>query len=210
MAQVFPLTAPEGAVDEAEGALVATLAALPEEWILLRQRRIGDAAPAAVLVHPGIGVALVDLAPDPLAAGQPALRARLEQEGFGRFFPGELSIVTVAVAAEEIDAVGERLEAAFGAAPRLAIDDPDWADAVVELLLQPEDVAMAPVGEIADAGPNPHAVPPPYAEPVPAPPPPRAQPEPEPPPRAAELNWREQAPEPPPRAAELNWREQAP
>jgi periplasmic protein TonB len=146
VAQVFPLTAGDSAVDDAGAVLAETLAALPEEWTLLRARRIGDAAADGVLVHPGIGVALIDLAPEPPEAARAALRARLERERLSQFFPGELPIVAVGVTAEELESVGAKLQAAFEAAPSLGIADPDWADSVIELLLQPEDMAMAPVG----------------------------------------------------------------
>lgn len=168
MAQVFPLTAGDSAVDDAGALLAGTLAALPEEWTLLRARRIGDAAADGVLVHPGIGVALIDLAPEPPEAARAALRARLERERFSQFFPGELPIVAVGVTEEELESVGEKLQAAFAAAPSLDIADPDWADAVIELLLQPEDMAMTPVG--ASTAPEPT---------IPAPTSPRADPPPE-------------------------------
>jgi hypothetical protein len=165
VAQVFPLTAGDSAVDDPGAVLAETLAALPEEWTLLRARRIGEAAADGVLVHPGIGVALIDLAAEPPEAARRALGARLEGERFSQFFPGELPIVAVGVTAEELQSVGEKLQAAFEAAPRLEIADPDWADAVIELLLQPEDMAMAPVGTFAAAEPS-----------IPAPKPPRADP----------------------------------
>src|SRR5229473_640707 len=40
---------------------------------------------------------------------------------------------------------------AFEAAPRLSVTDADWADAVIELLMVPDDLAMAPVGETVRA-----------------------------------------------------------
>ncbi len=55
----------------------------------------------------------------------------------------------MSVAADEFETIGERLAAAFEAAPRLAVADADWADAVIELLMVPDDLAMAPVGAAA-------------------------------------------------------------
>ena len=165
MAQVFPLTAGDSAVDDAGAVLAETLAALPEEWTLLRARRIGDAAADGVLVHPGIGVALIDLAPEAPEAARAALGGRLERERFNQFFPGELPIVAVGVTAAELDSVGEKLQAAFEAVPSLGIADPDWADSVIELLLQPEDMAMTPVGSFAAGEPSSPAPAPPRADP---------------------------------------------
>ena len=155
MAQVFPLTADESGLDEAQAALVQTLAELPEEWTLLRQRRIGDAGADAVLVHPAVGVALIDLAPNAAGDARAALIAHLERERFFQYFPGELPVVAVSIAVEDLPAIGERLEASFAAAPALGIGDGDWADAVIELLLQPEDVAMTPTSSFAAPPPEP-------------------------------------------------------
>ncbi len=169
VAQVFPLNPGPGTVDAAHQALARTLAGLPEEWTLLRQRQIGETPVDVVLVHPGIGVALVDLAPQSPEAAAEALRARLEGERFAEFFPGELPIVAVSLEAAEIEAAGDRLAAAFEAAPLLAIGDADWADAVIELLLLPDDLAMVPTGPFAtppDALSPPQ---PPLPEPAPRP-----------------------------------------
>src|SRR5690348_16650007 len=150
MAQVFPLNVDDLSTDEAHVSLAGTLAALPDPWTLLRQRRIGgdQAEPVeVVLVHPEIGVALVDEAPrDPTLSAR-RLRDYLEGQRFGEFFPGELPIVALSVAADEFEMLGDRLAAAFEAAPRLSIADADWADAVIELLMVPDDLAMAPVGD---------------------------------------------------------------
>jgi hypothetical protein len=152
VAQVFPLAAGD-AVDETEAALADTLAALPEEWVLLRRRQIGDAAVDAVLVHPNVGVALIDLEPAAPERARSELAAWLERERFSQFFEGDLPIVAVGVEADELAGVGDRLEAAFAAAPPLGIGDPDWADAVVELLLVPSDVQMTPTSAFAAEAP---------------------------------------------------------
>ncbi|MGO8920686.1 MAG: hypothetical protein ACLQJR_32735 [Stellaceae bacterium] len=165
MAQVFPSTPDEGTLDEAQRALAETLVALPDAWILLRDRWIGETPVDAVLIHPGIGVALVDLAPRSPEGALEGFRAVLEREAFARFFPGELPLVAVSIAAHEIAEIGERLADAFDAVPLLAIADCDWADAVVELLLLPSDVTMAPAG--ASTAPEPEPPRAPVAAPVP-------------------------------------------
>lgn len=174
MAQVFPLNAPASGRDPTLSLLLDTLAWLPDPWTLLAERVIGETeAVGAVLVHPEIGVALVDVAPGDAGPAAAALGALLARERFAEFFPGELPIVTASVAAEEIPAIGERLAEAFEAAPPLSIDDRDWGDAVIELLLQPSDMAMAPAGGQAEAM---HGVTAPFLPP-PEPVPPMAPPE---------------------------------
>jgi len=120
--------------------MVALFSTLPDSWTLLRGRRIGDgAAPTEiVLIHPGIGIAVVDNAGDPGAAAA-RLRDYLARQGFGAFFPGDLPVVALALAAADVPVAGERLAAAFEASPPLTIADPDWADGVVELLLAADD-----------------------------------------------------------------------
>jgi hypothetical protein len=152
MAQIFPLNVDDLSADEARASLAGTLAALPDPWTLLRQRRIGgdQAEPIeVVLVHPEIGVALVDEAPRDPAPAARRLRDYLDGQRFGEFFAGDLPIVTLSVAAEDFETVGEQLAAAFEAAPRLSVADADWADAVIELLMVPDDLAMAPVSDQA-------------------------------------------------------------
>src|SRR6202035_3431426 len=143
MAQIFPLNIDDLSPDEARATLAGTLATLPDPWTLLRYRRIGDeqAEPVeVVLVHPEIGVALVDEAPRDPAASARRLREHLEQQRFGEFFPGELPIVSMSVGADDFETLGDRLAAAFEAAPSLSLADADWADAVIELLMVPDDL----------------------------------------------------------------------
>jgi hypothetical protein len=149
MARIFPIHR----TDLAEPAwedLTRAFAALPEPWLALCDRRLalGDQRADAVLVHPGLGIALVNPIPDhPSAAG--ALRRLLERARFGLFFPGELPILALKTGDEDPKTLPGRLQAAFDAAPRLGIEDSDWADAVVELLLEDRDLTMAPIGTAA-------------------------------------------------------------
>jgi hypothetical protein len=165
MAQLFP-THPAGAGGDAPRSwLIETLLALPDPWTLLADRQIGaeeeEGAEAidVVLVHPEIGVALVDAAPRDPAGVVAAFRDYLDAQRFGEFYPGELPIVALSIALEEIAEIGDRLAAAFEAAPRLAIADGDWADAVIEVLLTPADLPMAPVHEAIPEEPIPEPAP---------------------------------------------------
>jgi len=106
-----------------------------------------------VLVHPQIGVALLDEAARDSAAGADALRNLLARERFGEYFTGELPIVSLGFAWYEAAGLEQRVIAAFAAVPALSIADRDWADAVVEVLLQPGDLAMVPIGPAATPAP---------------------------------------------------------
>src|SRR5216683_1910413 len=113
MAQIFPLNIDDLSPDGERVSLAGTLAALHDPWTLLRHRRVGaeEAEPVeVVLVHPEIGVALVDQAPRDPALSARRLREHLDQQRFGEFFPGDLPIVALSVAADEFEAIGERLE----------------------------------------------------------------------------------------------------
>jgi hypothetical protein len=148
MAQLFPTSTAGSGGDDPRSWLVETLLALPDGWTLLTDRHIGgEHAVHIVLIHPDIGVALIDAAPRDPAAALGAFRADLEAQRFAEFYPGDLPIVGLSIAPEEIAEIGDRLAAAFEAAPRLTIADGDWADAVIEVLLTPADLPMAPVHE---------------------------------------------------------------
>jgi hypothetical protein len=145
MAQVFPLNDDGATRDDARLTLAGTLASLPQEWTALRDRSLDEDVVDAVLVHPEMGVALVSLAPIAPEAAAAILRGRLEHEHFGEFFPGTLPIVVLGTTPLDIPEIEKRLADAFQQAPKLAITDGDWADAVVELLLESSDLKMAPV-----------------------------------------------------------------
>src|SRR5579862_5362382 len=148
MAQVFPMRPAGSGGDDAQSPLVETLLALPDPWVLLCDRRIGGddgTEPiGVVLVHPEIGVALIDEAPRDPAGALGAFQAYLGEQRFAEFYPGELPVVAISIAREQLEAIGDHLAAAFEAAPRLTVADNDWADAVIELLLTPDDLPMTP------------------------------------------------------------------
>jgi hypothetical protein len=153
MARIFPIHRTSLA-DPAREVLECALAALPEPWLALFDRHLAseDQRADAVLVHPGLGIALVNPVPNhPAAAG--ALRRLLERERFGLCFPGELPILAFKTESEDPETRAGRLQAVFDAAPRLDIEDTYWADAVVELLLEDGDLAMAPIGSQPSAAP---------------------------------------------------------
>jgi hypothetical protein len=146
MAQVFPFGS-DGAGSAASETLVWTLRTLPDPWTLLRDRRIDASGEVVdlVLVHPKMGVVLIDEAPRDPAAKVAQLCDFLERQRFADFFPGTLPIVSLSVAINELPTLDEKLARAFDASSMLSIENPDWADALTELLLLPNAVgAEAP------------------------------------------------------------------
>jgi hypothetical protein len=136
MAYVFPPSDDGAAHDDARLLLAGTLGSLPQEWTALRDPKLEGAVVDAVLVHPEMGVALVSLAPAAPEAAAATLRERLEHEHFGEFFPGTLPVVVLGTTPRDIPQIEKRLADAFRQAPRLAISNRDWGDAVVALLLE--------------------------------------------------------------------------
>lgn len=129
-----------------DSELGLTLAGLPDEWMMVSDCTIGDGPMVAfVLLHPSIGLALVDCAPQRPADAIPFLEEALTHERFDDLYPGTLPIAAVQLAPDEIAAVGDRLAEGFDALPVCSIADPDWCRALVDLLLTASEVAMTPI-----------------------------------------------------------------
>lgn len=122
------------------------LATLPAPWIVLANRRASGAdGPPWVrflALHPAKGIALVDTSAAELAKAP--LEDFLARTGFPALQPGALPIVPVAVGPDEIAAVADILESGF-AQSQAAIGNPNWCDAVVELLLAAPDLMLSPL-----------------------------------------------------------------
>ncbi len=149
------------------------LAALPAPWVVLANRRASGAdGPPWVrflALHPDKGIALVDT-DSPEAAVAP-LEDFLARTGFPALRAGALPIVPVAIGDGEIGVVGDLLAAAL-APVQGKIGNPNWCEAVVELLLAAPDLMLTPLRRAPVAAR--HAA----AEPPPARPAPRASSEP--------------------------------
>jgi hypothetical protein len=148
MAQALPPNLPPPA-DPAAARLQAILAALPDDWILLRQRRIGgpDGPEVGyVLLHPAVGIALVDVLPRRPGAAFERLRELLAAAHLTRE-ADTLPVVSAALAPDDISSVGERLAAAFRLEPSCAMADAAWPQRALHLLLGAEDWALARRGE---------------------------------------------------------------
>lgn len=146
MALILPQTLPPPA-NPAAARLEATLASLPDDWTLLPRRRIGGAdGPEIgfVLLHPEIGIALVDLLPARPDDGIEPLRDLIAAD-HAIADDDVLPVVAVALKPNEIADVGDRLAAAFDAAPVCDVADPAWPRRAIDLLLDAEDAAMSPL-----------------------------------------------------------------
>src|SRR3954452_6014483 len=69
--------------------------AVPPGWIALEQCNLSPSPGQVlrvrhVLLHPEVGVALIDVAPEEAVGAEPAFRARLETARFAAIFPGHL------------------------------------------------------------------------------------------------------------------------
>lgn len=126
--------------------LRVALAALPAPWIVLANRRASGAdGPPWVrflALHPAKGIALVDTSA--AEAAKAPLEDFLARTGFPALQPGALPIVPVAIGPDEIAAVPDILESAF-AQGQPAIGNPNWCDAVVELLRTAPDLMLSPL-----------------------------------------------------------------
>src|SRR5215469_9118664 len=134
----------------AERRLVAqlreALATLPSPWIVLANRRASGAdGPPWVrflALHPAKGIALVDTAAAEAALAP--LEDFLARTGFPALQPGALPIVPVAIGPSEIGAIADIVDSAFPQG-QPAIGNPNWCDAVVELLIAAPDLMLSPL-----------------------------------------------------------------
>ncbi|HEV2162445.1 MAG TPA: hypothetical protein VGR52_09475 [Stellaceae bacterium] len=168
--------------------LRGALTTLPSPWVVLANRRASgaDGPPWVrfVALHPAKGIALVDTAAAEAALAP--LEDFLARTGFPALQPGALPIVPVAIGPSEIGAIADIMDGAFPQG-QPAIGNPNWCDAVVELLLAAPDLmlsplsrgAQRPVAKPSQAEPSFHPAPQTArAEPPRPPQPPRAEPAP--------------------------------
>ncbi|MGH7012743.1 MAG: hypothetical protein ACREEL_01060 [Stellaceae bacterium] len=122
------------------------LAGLPAPWVVLANRRASGAdGPPWVrflALHPDKGIALVDTEAAETAVAP--LEDFLARTGFPALQAGALPIVPVAVGAGEVAVVVDLFDAAFAPA-RATLGNPNWCEAVVELLLAAPDLMLAPL-----------------------------------------------------------------
>ncbi|MFZ4405849.1 MAG: SH3 domain-containing protein [Paracraurococcus sp.] len=133
--RLYQLDRPILARDAVETAAAQT-AIIPPGWIGLEQCNLSPVQGQAlrvphVLLHPDVGVALLDLAPALAEGAEPAFRARLEAARFAAIFPGNLPVVHLQLEPEELGQLGTLLPAAFATLPPLNLPGGDgWVSVV--------------------------------------------------------------------------------
>lgn len=141
-------------------------APLPSGWICLRDCNLtGNLSQPVqipfVLLHPEVGVALLDLAgaspgvPD----AEAILRRRLEAARFESIFPGYLPIVHLRIRPGDIEAIDTLLGEAFTAQPPLSVPGGDAWVSVLRRALAPRDPSRAAAYSTVARGAPPPAAP---------------------------------------------------
>ncbi|MDB5374702.1 MAG: hypothetical protein JWP04_3344 [Belnapia sp.] len=116
--------------DPAAGA-APVLAGFGPDWILLTDARIGTERIDFVLLHPALGVALLQVAPHWTAEAPGLLRQRLAEARFGAIFHGYLPVVHRMLRPGELPALPRRLTEAFAGQPPLDLPSGDaWMQVV--------------------------------------------------------------------------------
>jgi hypothetical protein len=124
-------------------------------WIVLRDCPLGGDGPLVglALLHPKIGVALVDFAPTPADAAD-RLRRALDARRFPAIFGGYPPIVRVVLPADRLPELGQVLSARFKAEPQFALGGEDaWLPTVRSAL--EEEPAATPTTTATAAVPAP-------------------------------------------------------
>ncbi len=147
--------------------------ALPEGWSVIGRCRFGTGGPGPsatgcyALANPGVGVALIDVAPDATPNAEARLRRALTAAEFWPDFPGTLPVMHDRVDGTALRSLHWVLERGFATLPALTVPGgAAWidgvqramaADSAWELPGHPKAVQDAPQGPADDA----EAVPPP-------------------------------------------------
>lgn len=141
------------------GQLRAALAALVEPWVVLVSRRASgaDGPPWVryIVLHPDKGIALVDT--DDAAPAIAPLDDFLWHTGFAALQGDALCIVAVTITADTLGTVADQIAAAFGGSP-CGLANPNWCEAVVDLLLATPDLMLMRLLRPAAPAPEPAAV----------------------------------------------------
>lgn len=121
---------------------------LPSGWRVLRDCNLSGRLNQPVLVplvliHPEVGVALIETAPGTGHDAETVLRARLAAARFEAIFPGSLPIIHLVLAAGEMPALDAMLAEGFAAQPPLSLPGGDAWVSVVERALSPRDPRRA-------------------------------------------------------------------
>jgi hypothetical protein len=121
-------------------------------WIVLSDCRIGggDGPPDIVLLHPTIGVALLEMEPRWTADAETRFRQRLEAIGFARHYPGHLPVIHRRLRPTDLPELPTLLTEAFSWQPALTLPEGGaWVAAARRALT--DRAAPAPAGATTGA-----------------------------------------------------------
>ncbi|TDH62805.1 hypothetical protein E2C06_10420, partial [Dankookia rubra] len=141
---------------DAAGPAAAQGPDVPSGWIRLDQCNLSPFQGQALLVphvllHPEIGVALIDIAPGETAGAELAFRDRLETARFAAIFPGQLPVVHLQLQPEELGSLGTLLPQAFATLPPLRLPGGDgWVSVVRRALASRGPLRDGPVAQARD------------------------------------------------------------
>ena len=154
MNRTRPRSAAHGATANARAIrkLEDALAGLPPPWRVLRNRLRGstDGPPWVkyIACHPAKGVVLIDVPPHRPDLAIAPLDEFLARTGFAAFSRGDPPIV--AVIATGAAAIEDQLSKAFASAPRCGIENADWPEALIELLMSAPGLHLMPLKPSAE------------------------------------------------------------
>lgn len=122
---------------------------LPPGWLCLQDCNLSGQLNQSVVVpfvlmHPDVGVALVDVSPVSNPEAESILRRRLEAARFGSIFPGFLPVLHLRLDRADLPATEAILRDAFAAMPPLSVGGGDGWVSVVRRALTPRDPARGP------------------------------------------------------------------
>lgn len=122
----------------AELTIVQKLDGLGRDWTVLRDCRLrpSDRGSApTVLIHPGQGIAVLDVAPSATPDAVDAVRAKLDASRFESIFAGHLPVVHLTVTPRQMASLQMLLDDAFAALPPLELPGGDaWAGVAARAL----------------------------------------------------------------------------
>lgn len=121
---------------------------LPPGWLCIQDCNLSGQLNQSVVVpfvlmHPDIGVALIDVAPAANPEAEPILRRRLDMARFDSIFPGFLPILHLRLDRADLPATEAILRDAFAAMPPLSVPGGDGWISVVRRALLPRDPTRA-------------------------------------------------------------------
>ena len=126
----------------------STMVPLPPGWLCLQDCNVSGQLNQPVIVpfvlmHPDVGVALIDMAPAHNPEAEQILRRRLDAARFESIFPGFLPILHLRLDRADLPATEAILRDAFSAMPPLSLPGGDGWISVVRRALLPRDPGRA-------------------------------------------------------------------